>query len=75
MSWWLELHCDAGGIGGHFPDCASFKHDHPMAGSSNLENLKKHLSSSAKEIGWKKTRQGWVCPKCAAAERKAPEKS
>lgn len=64
MGTWIELRCEKRG-----DDCYSAVNNGPMdmAGdtiASVLDTLS-ILAKEARAAGWKKTREGWICPACA----------
>jgi len=66
MSLWIELHCEKQTQIG----CLSNNHGGPMAlsGDSRSEAAATiaRLEGDAKENGWSRSPDGWVCPACAA---------
>jgi hypothetical protein len=70
MSFWLELHCDklCDGKIDYMAACRTHRNDNPAIGSLNtcsaLLATKKHVEKSARSGGWKKTKDGWICPGC-----------
>jgi len=73
MAIWIEIHCDVrwGGPcepGRLEPFCATNNGDNPGALSSNplarVHRALTNIKADAIERGWKKTKEGWVCPGC-----------
>lgn len=71
MGTWIEIRCDTFG-----DDCYSARNHGPtgMSGDTAQDALSKlrTLGKEARESGWKKNREGWVCPSCAKS--KVPRK-
>ena len=71
MGTWIELRCENSGEGLYGPDrCYSDDNSGPMdMAADNQKSVLatvKNLNNVAKEWGWVKTRDGWVCPACHA---------
>ncbi len=76
MPVWMELRCDARST----PDAERREGDqrcwsHRNAGPMDLAaddqrsvlSVTRDLFAAAKAGGWKRTRDGWICPACVAA--------
>lgn len=73
MATWMEIRCDVRAERiGHDGRCFSEVNEGPMAmaGSTHAEVISalKMLANDAIKSGWKRTRDGWACPYCAAAD-------
>lgn len=73
MGIWIELRCDAREQPtGYAPKerCFSAVNDGPSGmvdhRVASALSLLRRLEKDAKALGWKKTREGWVCPHCAS---------
>lgn len=75
MATWIELRCENRGTktadGPDGQRCWSDENTGPMdmandTRESLLETMR-GLEKDARDLGWKKTREGWVCPHCVAA--------
>lgn len=75
MAAWLELRCENRGTasadGPPGKRCWSDDNSGPMdmaadTRDSLLETLR-GIEQDARDLGWKKTRAGWVCPHCVAS--------
>lgn len=64
MGYWIELHCDAQKDG-----CESHSADNygELVGSTvqNIIGIKRVMEATAKRFGWRRTKTGWICPKCS----------
>lgn len=82
MGTWIEYRCenraeksadDAEHVGSR---CYSHTNDGPMEmANDNRADISKTLTlldSIAKDDGWKKTKEGWICPYCVAAMKIEP---
>lgn len=78
MATWIELRCEnraypsSEGRGLNVGDrCLSHDNAGPMemAGDTraNILETVRELEAEARKDGWKKTREGWVCPFCVKA--------
>ncbi len=75
MGIWIEFRCEdrteewANGRPNH--RCWSNDNAGPMdMASDNMQSIRETvsaLSDDARRSGWKKTRNGWICPHCAKA--------
>jgi hypothetical protein len=77
MGIWLEIRCENRSnpsservIGTNRERCWSHDNHSPMdmaddTQSSVIETLR-DIGNSAREVGWQKTKFGWICPHCAA---------
>lgn len=74
MGTWIELRCENRGTktaeGPEGRRCWSDDNSGPMGmaidNRSSLIETMQQLEEDARDLGWKKTREGWVCPYCAA---------
>lgn len=70
MSVWLELRCEKRGDSeGPFHKCLSNINCGPMGMAldtrTDLIATMQQLEKDARDTGWVKMREGWVCPHCA----------
>lgn len=80
MGTWIEFRCEdrnEGGAEGTSTDdrCWSMMNEGPMCEAQDtrkdlLETMR-YLEESAKQSGWVKYRDGWICP-CCASRRAQP---
>ena len=70
MCTFIELRCNRRNDN---PDCHSNENDDPMELSGDsLEDIRetlKLIAQDARASGWKKLREGWVCPRCLSRPR------
>lgn len=69
MSVWMELRCASRGLDiPRTQQCWSDKNTGPMDLAADdrrsVSMVASQLFHEAKEGGWKRTREGWVCPNC-----------
>lgn len=70
MATWMEIRCERRGSGKpHGPErCLSDDNAGPMEMADDTREsvltVLKLINDQARESGWKKTREGWVCPAC-----------
>lgn len=66
MSTWIELRCED--RGGDNEECHSDSNHGPMAMAEDTRvsvlHVFKLIHKAALEDGWKRYRDGWVCPEC-----------
>ncbi len=66
MSIWMELRCDGDGTADH---CWSNKNNGPMESAPHhrdrLWATVRRLEAAGLREGWRRTRDGWLCPVCA----------
>ncbi len=68
MAWWIELQCD---VANADAPCRDHIHDIPgilvrptrMAAAAGM----RYLEDEARQLGYKRTAQGWVCRNCRTA--------
>jgi hypothetical protein len=70
MAIWIELRCEKRGAGSGGEDrCWSDDNSGPMDMAADDQRsvlaVLKDLQAQAKQSGWTKTREGWVCPVCS----------
>lgn len=65
MCTWIELRCDRRNEN---PTCMSNENAGPMElGGDTVREISmtlKAITKDARDSGWKKTKEGWVCPRC-----------
>lgn len=65
MCTWIELRCDKRGEN---QKCMSNQNTGPMELSGDaraeINATLKMIADEARKSGWKKTKDGWVCPRC-----------
>lgn len=76
MAIWIELRCEGRNKNA---DCLSNSNDGPMELSmddqrSVLDTLRL-LSRVGREAGWRRSREGWLCPKCSSRVGGSPSGS
>lgn len=82
MGTWIEIRCEnrsepsAEGRGIKVGDrCYSHDNSGPMDMASDtrasVAETLRFLNEDARESGWKKTREGWICPFCVMALKSA----
>lgn len=71
MAIWIELRCED--RGGDNPDCDSDSNNDPGGLANDNQQSALYIlgrvAKEAKACGWKKTKDGWICPKCAAIRK------
>jgi len=84
MGYWIEIHCDIKSFGPpgelHLNGwCSNESTSYPMgmAKSTRASYFKalKYLTEQAKGWGWKKTREGWICPNCQKYREDVPSET
>lgn len=80
MAIWIELRCEKRGEGREKwnEPCWSDENNGPgeMADDTktSVEKTLTFLATEAKKAGWKKLKEGWVCPCCLAQTTKEAQK-
>lgn len=79
MATWIEIRCERRGGGklyfiqGNYVTCRSDTNDGPMEMAEDNQKsvlaVLRVLDAEAKASGWKKTKDGWVCPLCLYVEQ------
>lgn len=66
MSYWVELHCDVA-LKDRAPSCRSRQRDCPggmVSYGGTVKRVTKGLQEIAKQQGWRRYSEGWVCDQC-----------
>lgn len=77
MGTWIELRCEKSSEkcaeGDHLGRCWSHDNNGPMGmaedNRASLHKKIREIEANGRSSGWKKTKEGWVCPFCVEASR------
>ncbi len=71
MSYWVELHCDVA-LAARAPTCRSSANDCPggmVSYGGTVKRVTKGLQVLARQQGWRRYSDGWVCDRCLALRK------